>query len=392
MPMWDKTKTLANTGGATNFGIGALAAAPGVPDAPAGGSLSMLQSGRTRNWLRSGDADLWVDDESGQMTTIDPNNKASGAIAERWGPDASVSDDGLNVYLPDQNIHVPINADGTQDMVRSTQNRGNVVTNSLTSLAGSKVGSVLSGRAVLQGGVKEQDMSSAGILDVFGSPATAGTKQQGAARAAAIAYGGYMAAGALAGAAGSGATGSAAADSSVLAGAGDMFGSGAVYEAGAAGLGTGAAAAGGTVGLAEAEALGTISTGGSTGATTSSLTNASSASSTLASGASTASTAARYASLASDVMGGVSALGLLAGGAAAEEPAMPSLDDAPLPQRGEIEAPTNQTRQMQTRAQRLDAQARAAGAQRSGNQQDTRGKRPNAPKQRGPARRVLSEY
>ena len=89
-------------------------------------------------------------------------------------------------------------------------------------------------------------------------------------------------------------------------------------------------------------------------------------------------------------MTGMSALALL-GGSAGAEPELPSLvDDAPLPQRGEIEAPRNETRNMETRSQRLNAQARAAGAQRSGNMQDTRGKRPKAPKQRGAARRELA--
>jgi hypothetical protein len=161
--------------------------------------------------------------------------------------------------------------------------------------------------------------------------------------------------------------------------------------AGAGATGYGAAGGAASSALLEggASELGTVSAGGNTGATTSSLSNTASTGSTLNSGASTLSTASRYASLAGDAMTGMSALALLGGGAAAGEPEMPSVDDAPLPQRGEIEAPRNETRGMETRAQRLNAQARAAGAQRSGNMQDTRGKRPKAPKVRGAARQEL---
>jgi hypothetical protein len=69
-------------------------------------------------------------------------------------------------------------------------------------------------------------------------------------------------------------------------------------------------------------------------------------------------------------------------------PEMPSLDDAPL--RSEVEAPSNQTRQMETRAQRYERNARAAGAQRSGNKADLRGGPRRGPKARtGEARRAL---
>lgn len=64
--------------------------------------------------------------------------------------------------------------------------------------AGPKMGSMLSGRAILQGGPKEQNMESARTFDVFGSPATAGTKQQSTARLGALLYGAWMA-GALGG-------------------------------------------------------------------------------------------------------------------------------------------------------------------------------------------------
>ncbi len=67
---------------------------------------------------------------------------------------------------------------------------------SLKAFAGSKQGSIFSGRALLQGGAKEQNMETARTFDVFGSPATAGTKQQTTARAAAVVYGAWAAAGA----------------------------------------------------------------------------------------------------------------------------------------------------------------------------------------------------
>lgn len=75
--------------------------------------------------------------------------------------------------------------------------------------AGSKAGSLLSGRAILQGGAKEQDMETARTFDVFGSPATAGGKQQTSARSLAALYGLIMGGAALAGG-GSGAGGGAA--------------------------------------------------------------------------------------------------------------------------------------------------------------------------------------
>jgi hypothetical protein len=77
----------------------------------------------------------------------------------------------------------------------------------LKKFAGTKMGSMMSGRAILQGGPKEQNMESARTFDVLGSPATAGTNQQTSARVGAALYGAAMAAGAAgAGGAGSGAT------------------------------------------------------------------------------------------------------------------------------------------------------------------------------------------
>ncbi len=77
----------------------------------------------------------------------------------------------------------------------------------LKKFAGTKLGSVMSGRAILQGGPKNQDMEGARTLDVFGSPATAGTKQQTTARVAAALFGAAAGAGAYgAGAAGGGTT------------------------------------------------------------------------------------------------------------------------------------------------------------------------------------------
>lgn len=67
----------------------------------------------------------------------------------------------------------------------------------LKAFAGSKAGSVFSGRALLQGGPKEQDMESARTFDVFGSPATAGTNMQTPARAGALAYGAAAGLGAM---------------------------------------------------------------------------------------------------------------------------------------------------------------------------------------------------
>lgn len=71
----------------------------------------------------------------------------------------------------------------------------------LKKFGGTKLGSLMSGRAILQGGPKEQNMEGARTIDVFGSPATAGGKQQTTARLGAILYGlgaaaaGYGAAG-----------------------------------------------------------------------------------------------------------------------------------------------------------------------------------------------------
>lgn len=79
--------------------------------------------------------------------------------------------------------------------------------------AGSKGGSVMSGRAIYQGGAKEQDMETARTFDVFGSPVTAGTKQQTTARTVAALYGLAMGGMALMGS-GGGATSASAAPTS----------------------------------------------------------------------------------------------------------------------------------------------------------------------------------
>jgi hypothetical protein len=97
----------------------------------------------------------------------------------------------------------------------------------LKKFAGTKLGSVMSGRAILQGGPKAQDMEGARTLDVFGSPATAGGKQQTTARLGAALYG--LGAGAAAyggGLFGGGATGMNAAPSASPGGAGAMGGGG----------------------------------------------------------------------------------------------------------------------------------------------------------------------
>jgi hypothetical protein len=447
MAMWDKTKTLADTGGATNFGIGALAAAPAAstptwrrvdtyggeggngstywqnaagdmrwddPDAEANmlaGKKPSTDSYET-DWTRSDERDVtteqnvsyWTDPTTGERERFD-----GGAVLNRFYGSASNPD--IQARINDAAMMTGV---GIAQAAPLLQRRGLVDNATLQQNEGIRE---LAGRGYWMGenGTIHDPMQSdwdvaRGLAPVVlgaagfaaagasmaagaGSTAAAGSTTAASGTAAAAETGTAFTGGFTGTAAGAPGFSGAASGSVGLssAGASGSLAPGFFASEGlAAGGALGAAAGGSTLG---AEAIeGTISTGGSTGATTSSLTNASSASSTLTGGASTASTAARYASLASDVMGGVSALGLLAGGAAAEEPAMPSLDDSPLPVRGEIEAPTNQTRQMQTRAQRLDAQARAAGAQRSGNMQDTRGKRPNAPKTRGPARRVLSEY
>lgn len=116
---------------------------------------------------------------------------------------------------------------------------GTPVDSVLKDIAGSKVGSILTGRALLQGGAREQDMGDASALDLFGSPATAGTRYQDAARAGAVAFG----LGTLAGAAGAG---------SATAGG---------TEAAASTAGAGAVPAG-TGGAAVAGASGTAVTGG----------------------------------------------------------------------------------------------------------------------------------
>lgn len=91
--------------------------------------------------------------------------------------------------------------------------------------AGSKFGSLLSGRAILQGGPQEQNMESARTFDVFGSPATAGTNQQTTARAGALAYSaaaalGALGAGSLFGGGAGGTTGGMSGSGGVLGGSG----------------------------------------------------------------------------------------------------------------------------------------------------------------------------
>jgi hypothetical protein len=80
----------------------------------------------------------------------------------------------------------------------------------LKKFAGTKMGSMMSGRAILQGGPKEQDMESARTFDIFGSPATAGGKQQTSARSLAALYGLFAGGAALAGGGAGGASGGAA--------------------------------------------------------------------------------------------------------------------------------------------------------------------------------------
>lgn len=110
----------------------------------------------------------------------------------------------------------------------------------LKKFAGSKTGSLFSGRAILQGGPKEQDMETARTFDVFGSPATAGTKQQSTARLAAILYGAFMGLGAL----GAGAAGSSTGTAAGEAGATGATAGGAGGLGGLGGTGSGAPAGG----------------------------------------------------------------------------------------------------------------------------------------------------
>lgn len=72
------------------------------------------------------------------------------------------------------------------------------VTKTVRKFAGSKLGSVATGRFIVERKIQKRDLSSAKLIDFFGSPATAGTKQQTTARTAAIVYGGYMAGAAIA--------------------------------------------------------------------------------------------------------------------------------------------------------------------------------------------------
>lgn len=107
--------------------------------------------------------------------------------------------------------------------------------------AGSKFGSLMSGRAILQGGAKEQNMENARTFDVFGSPATAGGKQQTTARLGAILYG----LGAAAAAYGGGAAGSTSASAAPSASPAGGYGATQMGYAGNT-VGTGAPASGGT--------------------------------------------------------------------------------------------------------------------------------------------------
>jgi hypothetical protein len=112
----------------------------------------------------------------------------------------------------------------------------------LKELAGSKEGSVLSGRALLQGGPKDQDMEGARTFDVFGSPATAGGNQQTTARTGAALYGLFAGGAAMMGGGMGGSTSASAAPTSGTTGspfafnhsyAGDSVGSGAPTASGA---------------------------------------------------------------------------------------------------------------------------------------------------------------
>lgn len=72
------------------------------------------------------------------------------------------------------------------------------VTKSVQKFAGSKLGSVATGRFIVERKIQKRDLSSGKLIDFFGSPATAGTKQQTTARVGAIIYGGWMAGSAIA--------------------------------------------------------------------------------------------------------------------------------------------------------------------------------------------------
>lgn len=74
-------------------------------------------------------------------------------------------------------------------------------TKSAFKLAGSKLGSVLTGRFIVERKIQKRDLQAGGgkLIDLFGSPATAGTKQQTTARVGAVVFGGVVAAGAVAG-------------------------------------------------------------------------------------------------------------------------------------------------------------------------------------------------
>lgn len=118
----------------------------------------------------------------------------------------------------------------------------------LKAYAGSKDGSMLSGRWIQEGGAKKRDMESARTFDVFGSPATAGTGAQPYARAGAAAFGAAAGLGAMGvGAAGSGAVGGSAGGGAGGAMSGGGTGAG-VATGGGVSMGTGTATSGGSAG------------------------------------------------------------------------------------------------------------------------------------------------
>lgn len=121
----------------------------------------------------------------------------------------------------------------------------------------SKAGSLLGGRAIVERRVRQQDEGKTHTIDVFGSVATSGTKQQTTARTGAIIYGAYMGAAALG--AGSGAAGAQAGGAAAEAG-------------GAAGTVTAGGASSGT--LTFGQALATTGKVVTTAASTLNLANA----------------------------------------------------------------------------------------------------------------------
>ena len=115
----------------------------------------------------------------------------------------------------------------------------------LKAAGGSRTGSVLSGRAILQGGPKQQNMETARTFDVFGSPATAGGKQQTTARSLAALYGLLMGGAALAGGGGAGFGGTTSASAAPTASASGWspFTTQMGYSGGTVGSGAGATTA-----------------------------------------------------------------------------------------------------------------------------------------------------